>query len=39
LTCLTITKMTLYGNINSEIRAAFAPSDPVYMSMADGFAR
>jgi quinol monooxygenase YgiN len=44
LTCLTTTKMTLYGNLNSEIRAAFAPSEsqqrnPVYMSMADGFAR
>lgn len=39
LTCVTITKMTLYGNLNSEIRAAFAPSNPVYMSMADGFAR
>jgi quinol monooxygenase YgiN len=39
LTCLTITKMTLYGNLNSEIRAAFAPSNPVCMSMADGFAR
>ena len=39
LTCLTITKMTLYGNLNCEIRAAFAPSNPVYMSMADGFAR
>ena len=37
--CLTITKMTLYGKLNSEIRAAFAPSNPVYMSMADGFAR
>ena len=39
LTCLTITKTTLYGNLNSEIRVAFAPSNPVYMSMADGFAR
>jgi quinol monooxygenase YgiN len=39
VTCLTITKMTLYGNLTSEIRAAFAPPDRVYMSMADGFAR
>jgi hypothetical protein len=38
-TYLTVTKMTLYGNINSEIRAAFAPSNPVYMSTSDGFAR
>jgi hypothetical protein len=39
LTCVTITKTTLYGNLNSEIRAAFGPSNRVYMSMADGFAR
>ena len=39
LTCLTITKTTLYGNLTSEIRAAFATSNAVYMSMADGFAR
>ena len=39
LTCLTITNMTLYGNLTSEIRAAFAPSNPVYMPLADGFAR
>ena len=37
--CLTITRMTLYGNLTSEIRAAFAPSDPVYLRMAAGFAR
>lgn len=40
LTCVTITNMTLYGNLNSDIRAAFATSpNVVYMSTADGFAR
>jgi quinol monooxygenase YgiN len=39
LTCVTITKTTLYGNLTSEIRDAFGSSDRVYMSMADGFAR
>jgi quinol monooxygenase YgiN len=38
-TCVTITKTTLYGNLNSEIRAAFGPSNRVYMSMAAGFSR
>jgi quinol monooxygenase YgiN len=39
LSCLTITKMTLYGNPSDAVREGFAPSNPVYMSMAYGFAR
>lgn len=39
LTYLTITKLTMYGNPSAEVRAAYAARSPLYLSLADGFAR
>ena len=39
LAYLTVTKITMYGNPNDQIREGFAVSTPIYMRLSAGFAR
>ena len=38
-TCLTVTKMTMYGNPSEAVRAAFARFNPEYFNLYAGFSR
>jgi quinol monooxygenase YgiN len=38
-TYLTVTKITMYGDPSADVRAGFAASNPLYIRLAEGFAR